>query len=198
MSYKLTVFDEWSSIHTEDLWVYNKLQLSQVLGYTCGPAGLEVPRPDFYIIRPCMNFMGMGRFSRIEYLKNSTEHLHPSEFWCEIFQGEHLSIDYYQGIPELIVRGLRDSVEPLYKWSRWEKVDTPILFPVILKGLEEKYDWINCEFIDQKLIEVHFRRNPDFRFNNESIIPIWDDQEIPEGNYIQEKDYKRKGFIVDG
>ena len=33
-NYKLTVKDEWSSVHPFDLWIYNKLQLSQVLGYT--------------------------------------------------------------------------------------------------------------------------------------------------------------------
>ena len=37
--------------------------------------------------------MRMSRLSRIEFIENSTEHLHPSEFWCEVFIGEHLSID---------------------------------------------------------------------------------------------------------
>lgn len=63
--YKMTVEDEWSSIHPQDLWVYNKLQVSRVLGYECGPAGLVVPKPDFYIVRPCINFMGMGRHARL-------------------------------------------------------------------------------------------------------------------------------------
>ena len=101
--YNLTVSDEWSSINSKDLWVYNKLHLSQVLGYTCGPTGLQVPNPGFYIVRPSINFMGMGRFTRLEYLEKDTEHLHPGEFWCEIFEGEHLSLDYYKMWFSLIV-----------------------------------------------------------------------------------------------
>ena len=41
-----------------------------------------------------MNLMGMGRYSRIEYIESDTEHLHPAEFWCEIFEGDHISVDY--------------------------------------------------------------------------------------------------------
>ena len=33
----------------DDLWICKKLFLSQVLGYTCGPVGITVPKPDFYI-----------------------------------------------------------------------------------------------------------------------------------------------------
>jgi len=59
---------EWNHIHPNDLWVYNKLILSRVLGYNCGPVGTAVPKPDFYIVRPSMNLLGMGRFARIEYI----------------------------------------------------------------------------------------------------------------------------------
>jgi len=62
----MKVFDEYSQIHQDDLWVYNKLILSRKLGYTCGPSGVPVPKSDFFIVRPCMNFMGMGRFARKE------------------------------------------------------------------------------------------------------------------------------------
>ena len=72
--YCLTVAQEWNRILPEHLWIYNKLFLSQRLGYTCGPAGLEVPKPGFYIVRPCMNLMGMGRYSRIEWIEENTEH----------------------------------------------------------------------------------------------------------------------------
>jgi hypothetical protein len=59
--YHLDVNDEWNAIHHDDLWIYNKLQLSRVLGYTCGPIGTTVPKPDFYIVRPSVNFLGNGR-----------------------------------------------------------------------------------------------------------------------------------------
>ena len=201
--YNLTVSEEWNSIHSRDLWVYNKLQLSQTLGYTCGPAGLEVPESGFYIIRPALNFMGMGRYARKRFIKRDTEHLHPGEFWCEIFEGEHLSVDFYKGKANLIVLGKRKEGARCYKWECWEKVDREVEFPEILNDLKERYDWINCEFIGGKLIEVQFRRNPDFRFGNSIAIPVWKDEPKPEMlegvsfRYIEERDYRRKGFIID-
>jgi len=204
MSYHLTVSDEWSSVHPEDLWVYNKLQLSQVLGYTCGPAGLEVPEPGFYIVRPSINFMGMGRYSRKEKIKKDTEHLHPGTFWCEVFEGEHLSVDFQNKKPKLVVRGIKSEEDKLYRWSRWEVVETIVELPEVLNDIATRYEWINCEFIGGKLIEVHFRRNPDFRYNNTIAIPVWKDQKVPELDessgmyYIEDKDYRRQGFIVNG
>ena len=200
--YNLTVSDEWSFIHSKDLWVYNKLFLSQVLGYTCGPTGLQVPNPGFYIVRPSINFMGMGRFTRLEYLEKDTEHLHPSEFWCEVFEGEHLSIDYQYQKPKLIVKGERKEYDLFHKWSKWYKVERNIKFPKVLKQLVGKYEWINCEFIGDKLIEVHFRRNSDFRYGNSIAIPVWDheefiDEDLSKYKYIKDKDYHRLGFWID-
>ena len=195
------VSEEWSFINSKDLWIYNKLNLSQVLGYTCGPAGLEVPRPDFYIIRPSQNFMGMGRFTRIEYLEKDTEHLHPGEFWCEVFEGEHLSVDFHYGVPELIVKGERKESESFYKWSKWYKVERDVKFPNILEDLKNTYEWINCEFIGDKLIEVHFRRNSDFRHGNSVAIPVWShdefiDDDLSKYKYIKDRDYHRLGFWI--
>lgn len=198
--YHLEVSSEWNSIHSEDLWVYNKLILSRVLGYNCGPAGLSVPKPDFYIVRPSMNLMGMGRFSRIEFIEDSTEYLHPSEFWCEVFTGEHLSVDFKNGIPDLIVKGERNLQNSLYKWDKWYKVNRKIKFPKVLNSFKEKYEWINCEFIGNKLIEVHFRRNSDFRYNNNVAIPVWENNDLVIDStytFIKDKDYHRLGFLID-
>ena len=197
--YHLDVNSEWNSIHIDDLWIYNKLQLSRGLGYTCGPVGSTVPKPNFYVVRPAINFLGMGRFAEIKWIKESTEDLYPSDFWCEIFEGEHLSVDFYNQESKLVIRGFRDIDAPLYKWKKWEKINKEIEFPSILKNLKGNYNWINCEFIDGNLIEIHIRQNSDFRYNNNIAIPIWDDELITHNNYIQIKDsdYKRKGFYID-
>ena len=197
--YHLEVKDEWYNIHPSDLWVYNKLQLSRVLGYNCGICGVPVPKPDSYIVRPSINFMGMGRFSRFEYLEDSTEHLHPSEFWCEIFQGPHLSVDFYKHEAILVVEGIRAPEDPLYKWTKWQKVEKDIKYPEILSDLKGNYDYINCEFIGNHLIEAHFRRNPDFRYENSIAIPIWGEKFVNSNNYryIEDEDYLRKGFLID-
>jgi hypothetical protein len=198
--YHLNSENEWNSIHSQDLWVYNKLFLSRVLGYTCGPVGSPVPRPSFYIIRPSFNILGMGRFSRIEYIEKYTDSYHPSEFWCEIFEGEHLSVDFQNKEPKLIVKGHRKKENPLYKWDKWEIVNRNVQFPEVLDSLQGDYEWINCEFIGNKLIEVHFRRNSDFRYDNTVAIPVWDDSEPLNSNkfkYIEDEDYRRKGFFID-
>jgi hypothetical protein len=191
--------DEWKLIHDEDLWIYNKLFLSRILGYTCGPIGVQVPKSDFYIVRPSFNLLGMGRFARIEWIESSTDHLHPSEFWCEIFDGEHLSVDFKNKVPELVVLGERDSDEPLYKWKKWSKINKNINFPEILNRLRGNYEYINCEFIGNRLIEVHFRQNPDFRFQNSVAIPNWTTKELDFSEnytYISDPDYLRSGFWI--
>lgn len=194
--YHLDGNDEFNHIHCDDLWVYNKLQLSRCLGYTCGPIGTIVPKPDFYIIRPAINFLGMGRFARVEWIEKFTDMHHPGEFWCEIFKGEHLSVDFYQHKSELVVLGTRNLEDPYYKWKKWEKIDRKIEFPKILTDLKGNYDWINCEFVDGNLIEVHFRRNPDFRYGNSIAIPVWEDEKIENMQFIEDQDYFRKGFYI--
>ena len=55
---------------------------------------------------------------------------------------------------------------------------------------------INCEFIGDKLIEVHLRANEDMGEYDE-IIPVWKGEEInvPNGfTYIEQPNYKRVGF----
>jgi hypothetical protein len=198
--YHLEVQSEWSAIHSNDLWIYNKLFLSRRLGYLCGPAGVPVPNPDFYIVRPSINLLGMSRLARIEWIESDTEYLHPSEFWCEIFEGDHISVDYYNKKSSLVVIGERNKEDPLYKWKKWIKIDRKVDFPLILDELVGDYEWINCEFIGNRIIEVHFRRNPDFRYQNNVAIPIWNDcNEDIDGRYqfIEDSDYKRKGFLIE-
>ena len=199
MSYFLDVNDEWNQIHPKDIWAYNKLSLSRLLGYTCGPTGTTVPKTDFYIVRPCINLLGMGRFARKEWIERDTEHFHPSEFWCEIFQGPHLSVDFHEKKSELVVIGERNTEDPLYKWQRWEKIDVQVDFPPILNNLVGNYEWINCEMIGNHIIEVQFRQNPDFRYGNSVAIPIWeDDKNKKQENYIfiEDNDFQRKGFWI--
>lgn len=198
--YHLDSKDEWEAIHPKDLWVYNKLFLSRRLGYLCGPPGVPVPKPGYYIVRPSFNLLGMSRFARIEWIENYTDHLHPAEFWCEIFEGEHVSVDFRNFSQVLTVKGERDPENPLYKWKRWSKIESKIGFPPILEELTGNYEWINCEFIGHRLIEAHFRQNPDFRYNNNVAIPVWNDQD--EGNFnnyefVEDKDYLRKGFLIE-
>jgi hypothetical protein len=72
-------------------------------------------------------------------------------------------------------------------------------FPPILKKLKGNYDWINCEFIDGNLIEVHTRQNPNFRYGNTVAIPVWgeeNDKKPSDLSYIEDSGYLRKGFYL--
>ena len=191
---------EWESIHPSDLWIYNKLMLSRELGYLCGPTGSYVPKPDFYIVRPMMNLLGMSRYARKEFIYKGTDHYHPAEFWSEIFHGHHISVDFRDKKSELVVLGTKDPTDPLYKWEKWEKLDQEVPFPEILNNLVGNYEWINCEFIGNHLIEVHFRINPNFRYGNTVAIPVWRGDDVVNSenyNYIEDESYLRSGFYID-
>lgn len=189
----------WKTVNPNDLWVMDKLILSRKLGYTCGPTGQDVPVPNNYIVRPCVNMLGLGLGASIEYLKDDTCHLPLGYFWCEIFQGQHLSIDYKNKEPVLSVEGIKSS-NTLTKWTEWRRTDIFIPFPDILNNLQNDYEYINCEFINGNLIEVHLRQNEDFKDGISHFIPVWKDESItpPTGyRYIEYPDlHGRIGAFV--
>ena len=190
----------WKSTHPDDLWVFDKLILAKKLGYQCGPKGLDVPLPGRYIVRPCVNIMGMGRGARLVDLHDSTLCLPDGFFWCEEFKGRHLSVDYTAGKQVLCVEGIREAQAPLWMWSEWKRVSDTIEFPRELEPLLKHNRHINIEFIGNKVVEVHLRHNPDFSGTNyQSIIPVFNFSPIskPKGyTFIKNKDYMRIGFYV--
>lgn len=186
-------YEAWEKCQLDNLWIFDKLILSRKLGYICGPVGMDVPTPGEYVIRPAINFRGMGIEASIQYIEDSTDHLHPGLFWCEVFRGRHLSVDYIDEKQVLCVEGIREEGAPLYKWSKWFTTEDQIPFP-IKNWIKGKHRDINCEFIGDKLIEVHLRLNPDFTEGITSLEVVWnDDTRTPD---ILSAEYKRKGFII--
>lgn len=169
----------WKTIDPEDIWVLDKLILSRKLGYCCGPAGMSVPQRANYIVRPCVNLFGMGVGASKQFLNEDTNHLPSGTFWCEWFSGDHLSVDYYMGQQILAVKGYHDN-EHFGQWRKWQKVDVYIDFPDILYEVGKKYPFINVEYIDGKIIEVHLRSNPDWSFAEdiEEVIPVWNNTTV--------------------
>lgn len=192
----------WHSCHSDDLWIFDKLILSKKLGYICGPKGVDVPEPGRYIIRPCVNLMGMGRGAHIRFIERLTDDLLPDgSFWCEIFSGRHLSVDYRDGKQVLAVEGIRNKEdfkdEYLDKWAMWRIVEDKIPFPNVLKDLAGKYEYINVEMIGGKIIEVHLRRNPDFVGHNAPyVIPSYDKRKIDGHYFVDAPDFNRIGFFI--
>jgi hypothetical protein len=180
----------WETTAPEDLWILDKLILSRHLGYTCGPVGSPVDKSDYYMVRPCVNAMGLGLGAQKHYIKDSTNHLTPGHFWCEFFEGDHISVDYENGKQVLAVQGHKNT-NTYVKWDRWQRVDVQIPLPKFLHNIANKYPKINAEFIGGNLIEIHLRHNPDFPGNRQEYIPVWQGQNTvpPQGyEYVQDPD----------
>ena len=177
----------WKNIDADDIWVLDKLILSRKLGYKCGPTGIDVPEPGWYIVRPCVNAMGLGLGSQKVWLDCETMHLPLGYFWCEWFEGRHLSVDYNRGLQLLCVEGIKPD-NTFSRWSEWRRTKDFIIRPDLIKPFMKKYEWINCEFIGDKLIEVHFRHNEDFEGNINHFIPVWEGENTtpPEGYTYKE------------
>lgn len=178
----------WKTIDSDDIWVLDKLILSRKLGYNCGPVGLDVTKPGYYIVRPCVNMLGLGLGAQRVWLEESTVNLPLGYFWCEWFSGRHLSIDYTWGKQTLAVEGFKYP-DTFTQWKRWERVKDSIPLPDILIELAQRYEHVNCEFIGGRLIEVHLRRNEDFNANVNVFIPVWaGESTVPPDGYTY-RDY---------
>ena len=188
----------WSNTPANELWVMDKLILARTMGYKCGPVGMEVPEPNWYIVRPCVNALGGGMGAEKVWLDGDTTHLPLGYFWCEFFEGNHYSVDYQFGKPILTVEGYKTG-DTFTKWGSWIKVDEKIGLPHKLHMLSHKRI-LNVEYIGDKVIEVHYRNNPNFEFNNKEFLPVWEGESNnpPEGyTYIEHPGIQGRigGFI---
>lgn len=184
--------DVWKFIDPTDLWIYDRLILSKRLGHLCGPAGVPPPHESTYVVKPCVNFRMMGRGASLQKLSPNSHHTVPDGyFWCERFVGRHISLDYRWGEQVLAVEGFKDDPDRLNRFTKWKKVDIKFTLPSFLQDISKKYEWLNVEMIDYKIIEVHLRYNDDFRnHDGDEIIPIWKDE------FYDSPCEDRIGFIV--
>jgi hypothetical protein len=99
----------------------------------------------------------------------------------------------------LCVEGSK-SADTFTHWNRWQRTKDYVNRPSLLMSFLQKYEWVNCEFIGDKLIEVHLRRNVDFDNNIDEFIPVWEGESTspPEGyQYIDYPDvHGRIGAFV--
>ena len=73
-------------------------------------------------------------------------------------------------------------------WDECRKIETYIPLPNILKQFKTR-EWLNCEYIGGKLIEVHFRRNEDFSNGISHFIPVWEGQDTTPPAHYKYIDY---------
>jgi hypothetical protein len=192
----------WERVEPTDAWLFDKLVVSLRLGYACGPAGVDVPEPGLYVVRPCVNALGMGRGAYVAYLEKDTDHLPPGSFWCERFVGRHLSVDYTSNQPQQVVEGVRREGDPLWRFREWFKlpISEAPLMPYPIQIWTENYTDVNVEYVGGWPIEVHLRHNRDFDDGWTRIVPVWRDQlpvTAPPGmTFVERPDYRRTGFFV--
>jgi len=174
--------DVYDSCPTQWLWVYDKVIVARRQGIRAAPAGIPVPASAEYIIRPITNIRMMGRGASRVWLEQGDDHSVPDGyFWSEVLTGPHLSVDYHWGHQGLTVQGFRDDPLRLDRFSRWCRVDLDRPLPAMLHDLKYYQQWINVEYIGNRVIEVHLRYNDDFANHDaDEIIPVWRDQPMPQ------------------
>lgn len=165
--------DVWKFIAGEDAWIYDKLILSRRLGYLCGPAGVAPEQSGNYIVRPISNYRMMGRGSSLMHIEAGQDVIPDGYFWSEAFTGRHLTFDYRYGVQCLAAEGFKNDTRT-DRFSSWKKTDDVYHLPDFLHAIALKYEWMNIEAIDNKIVEVHLRYNDDFAEHDaDEIVPIW-------------------------
>jgi hypothetical protein len=174
--------DVWSQCPVEYLWIYDKLIVARKQRILAAPAGIPVPMPATYIVRPITNIRMMSRGASKQWLTpEDTELVPDGYFWSACLEGRHISVDFHYGVQELTVEGFRDNPDRLDRFSRWQRIDEPYKFPLILGELWRMTPWINVEYIGDKVIEVHLRWNDDFSNHSSDVIhPVWGDDPLPQ------------------
>jgi len=182
--------DAWER-YPQHRWVFNKLELSNKLGYSAGPGGVSVP-VDYMdcVVRPIYNLSGMGVGARREILRQGDyKSVEPGYFWCEYFHGPQTTVDYeWQTlnrqrvlVPLFAAQGFRTSRD-LFRFNAWKKITPPMYkLPNWISNFDD-VSRINIEFIDGNIIEIHLRGNPNFPKGCTEIIPIWSDMGDSEVN----------------
>jgi len=220
-------FQAWETFkcHEEYRWLFNKMEVALRQGLEAGPAGTAPAFAGTYIYRPIINLYGMGiGATKFEYNESmysimiNNGVVPPGSFWCEWLDGDHFSIDYeYKDgswHTRSVLAGEHESKDNLTKFSKWEKVATTFapdvedlnLLYLNLPFLNDKrLVKFNVEMIGEKIIEIHLRWGNDpfdeYPVGTE-IIPVWNDEEAPEGEWkgnlhTDMEEYSASGFLKD-
>ena len=166
--------DAWYRYPQYRQW-FNKLYVADLFGYRCGPAGIPVPEPGSYVVRPIYNLAGMGVGAKlIDLTPEDISLIPPGYFWVERFQGTHYSVDYVrgeQGVTQLnCYTGVNDP-DNLSRFYHWKKTDYKFCLPTEIANIDVPK--INIEAIDDKIIEVHLRNGFDHLMHCDEIIPVF-------------------------
>ena len=218
-------FESWNRYkNTDHRWAFNKLEVSLRQGLHAGPAATAPEKDGSYIFRPTYNIYGMGIGAKIfSYNKESDYNslinhdvVPPGYFWCEVLEGDHLSIDYNQDIngfwhTRSVWRGVHDNKENLTRFASWTRLDNNSApkwndLPIDASFLyDPEVPVFNVEMIGDYIIEIHLRLGNDpfdeYPVGSE-IIPVWNDEDAPQGEWkgnlhSDMEQYSASGYLSD-
>lgn len=154
--------DVWNYF-PQQRWLFNKLQVSQILGYESAPHGLKPPHYPVFS-KPIYNLAGEG-IGVEKWEKEEDEKYVPGHFWMPYFEGHHISTDVLVYHNEILwsTSAMGEPAED-GKFDRWVIVpDVKIeLFPAIKEFIKYKIfstyvGALNFETLGGKIIEIHSR-----------------------------------------
>jgi hypothetical protein len=179
-------------------WLFNKLEVSLKLGHDAAPIMVPVTRPGKYIIRPIYNLYGMGIGAHIKELRPEdpfSDHAMgpPGTFWCEYFEGPHVSVDYKRsndqydpGAPTdwVAYNAMQGSYDEkdLVKFLNWTRIDVPTHALKVPEWIPKDLDDLNIEWRGESIIEVHMRLGNDIMHDKHMgtvITPLWEGDPVP-------------------
>jgi hypothetical protein len=165
---------------------FNKLWVSENFGYYCGPSGVAPKKSDFYVVRPIMNLSGMSLGANKVWIKSGDySKVKPGFFWCEWFEGKHISVEYQWADSWHPIDGWEADIddEHFFKVKKWTRLSNLPGLPQICDSIHEYgVESINVEFIGKNPIELHLRKTPDPHYD--VLIPIWETDKKLIDNYV--------------
>lgn len=175
--------EDWEAwqLYPHHQWVFNKLLLSQRLGYVCGPTPMPVSQAGEYCVRPIYNLGGMSAGARILWLEpGHVLELPPSHFWCERFVGTQYSVNYVwqqdHFEPQHTSIG-ENSPEAVYRFERWTVTDHQHhVLPEWINDFADVCN-INIEFIEDRIVEIHLRHGEDFPDGATELLCVYEDSD---------------------
>jgi hypothetical protein len=182
--------EAWWEFPQHRRW-FDKLDLALRFGYRAGPCGTTPSRDGWCCVRPIYNLDGMGVGARRVFVRAGVDgQVEPGFFWCEWFDGEHVSSTYEwcdgRWVPVSVWLAQRDGDE-LWRVARWIRIADAIVLPREFSVLAD-VGVINVEFVDGHVIEVHLRGSPD-PCDADELIPVWADRpDAGDGVFVESFD----------
>ena len=197
--------EAWS-LYPQHRWLFNKLDVALRLGYDAAPVVVPVTQSGKYVVRPIYNLYGMGIWATVEELHPDllfSDHAvgKPGTFWCEYFEGDHLSVDYRfkngKFTPFDAMHGVVDDSN-LSKFNMWVKINAPTFVSNLPNWLPKDVEKINVEWRGNKIIEIHLRTGNDFMHDlavGTVATPVWHKNENVDIKNEEPGRYDANGYV---